>query len=143
MSDKYHTVICHSGGKFTKNGGGAMSYKGGRAYEIFVNKKTTFDEFRKETAVNWKYDPSSITIKYFLPNDNETLLTIGSDKNIQQMLGSYKYLNSIHVYVFTNEDNMTGDPSAKCGSRYVFYSFTATIYCLILISCALLFVLDA
>lgn len=111
-----HIVICQSGGMLTASDDGSLSYKGGDAHAIGVDNGTRFDELKSEMADMWKYDPCSISIKYFLPNNNKRLITISSDKDVQRMLNFYEDSTTMDVYVFTGDD-ISNDISTMPGSR--------------------------
>lgn len=110
-------VICQSGGKFSTNNDGSLSYTGGDAHAMSVNTETRFDEFKLEIAEMWKYDSNSMTIKYFLPNNKRTLITISSDKDIQRMIDFHEDSATVDVYVMTGEI-ATYDVSSMPCSRY-------------------------
>ncbi|KAK3026932.1 hypothetical protein RJ639_040338 [Escallonia herrerae] len=116
MSKGRLIVICLSGGKFTTCNDGSLSYTGGDAHAIGVNGDTRFDELKSEMADMWKYNPDSMVIKYFLPNNNRTPVTISSDKDIQRMIEFHGDSATVDVYVLTGED-IISDVSTVPGSR--------------------------
>ncbi|KAK2970220.1 hypothetical protein RJ640_021656 [Escallonia rubra] len=116
MSKGRLIVICLSGGKFTTCNDGSWSYTGGDAHAIGVNGDTRFDELKSEMADMWKYNPDSVVIKYFLPNNNRTPVTISSDKDIQRMIEFHGDSATVDVYVLTGED-IISDVSTVPGSR--------------------------
>lgn len=95
-------VICQSGGKFTTNGDGTLSYSGGDAHATSLTLDTKFDDFKSEIADMWKYDQNSLTIKYFLPNNKRTLITISTDRDIRRFLEFHEDSASADVYVITS-----------------------------------------
>ncbi|KAF8401205.1 hypothetical protein HHK36_012134 [Tetracentron sinense] len=97
-------VICQSGGKFNQNDDGSLLYTGGDAHAMSVSKETRYDEFKSELADMWKYESNSMTIKYFLPNNKRTLITISSDKDMQHMMNFHEDSATVDVYVMTGED---------------------------------------
>ncbi|KDP28332.1 hypothetical protein JCGZ_14103 [Jatropha curcas] len=96
-------VVCQSRGKFNTASDGSLSYTGGEAHAISVSRESKFDELKSEMAEMWNYDPNSLTIKYFLPNNKQTLITISSDKDIQRMIDFHEESKTVDVYVLTNE----------------------------------------
>lgn len=96
-------VICQSGGKFTSASDGSLSYTGGDAHALSVNRKSKFHELKLEMADMWNYDPDSLTIKYFLPNNKQTLITVSSDKDIQRMIDFHEDSKTVDLFVMTNE----------------------------------------
>ncbi|KAF8387629.1 hypothetical protein HHK36_026282 [Tetracentron sinense] len=114
MSKGNFILICQSGGKFTPNADGSLSYYGGDAHATSVNNETRFDELKSEIADMWNYDSDSITIKYFLPNNKQTLITISSDKDIQHMLDFHENSATVDVYVMAGENvasNISNTPT--------------------------------
>ncbi|XP_007036001.2 PREDICTED: uncharacterized protein LOC18603777 [Theobroma cacao] len=94
-------VVCLSGGKFTTNADATLSYSGGDAHATSVTLDTKFDDFKSEVADMWKYDPHSLTIKYFLPNNKRTLITISTDKDVRRFIEFHEDSASADVYVIT------------------------------------------
>ncbi|XP_022724502.1 uncharacterized protein LOC111281133 isoform X2 [Durio zibethinus] len=111
-------IICRSGGKFTLSSDGSLSYTGGDAHAISINTESKFEELKAEVAEMWKYDPDSLTIKYFLPHNNKTLIMISNDKDMQHLLDFHGNSATVDVYVLTNE-NQTSDQLTMSHSRYV------------------------
>ncbi|XP_015572423.1 uncharacterized protein LOC107260938 [Ricinus communis] len=97
-------VICHSGGKFTSASDGSLSYGGGEAHAISINREDKFQELKSEVAEMCNCDPALLTIKYFLPDNRQTLITISSDKDIQRMLDFHEDSKSLDVFVIKNDD---------------------------------------
>ncbi|KAK9287663.1 hypothetical protein L1049_016100 [Liquidambar formosana] len=107
-------VICQLGGKFTTTGDGSLSYSGGDAHAMSVNKDTKFDDFKSEIGEMWKHDLSSITIKYLLPNNNRTLITISNDKDIQRMIEFHEDSTTVNVYIVTTHAAASDVPTMPC-----------------------------
>ncbi|CAL1379477.1 unnamed protein product [Linum trigynum] len=97
-------VICQSGGKFVAAGNGVLSYSGGEAHALSISRESKFDELKGEMAEMWKYDPNSIIVKYFVPNNNRTLITVSSDKDLQRLLDFHEDSGTVDVYVLTNAE---------------------------------------
>ncbi|KAF8394741.1 hypothetical protein HHK36_020958 [Tetracentron sinense] len=111
-------VICQSGGKFTSKDDSSLSYTDGDAHAMSVSKKTLFNEFKSEIAEMWKYDSDSMIIKYFLPNNKRTLITISSDKDIQRLFEFHEDSTSVDVYVMRRE-TVASDVSNMPSSRSI------------------------
>ncbi|XVF75071.1 hypothetical protein PTKIN_Ptkin13bG0159100 [Pterospermum kingtungense] len=109
-------VVCLSGGKFTSSSDGSLSYTGGDAHAISINTESKFDELKAEVAEMFKYDPCSLTIKYFLPHNKKTLITISNDKDLQHLLDFHGNSATVDVYVLTNE-NQTSNQLTMSHSR--------------------------
>lgn len=107
-------AICQSGGKFTSAIDGSLLYTGGDAHAIGVSRQTKFDELKAEMAEMWKYDCDSLIIKYFLPNNKRTLITISSDKDMQRMIDFHGDSATVDVYIMTNEDLMIEATNMPC-----------------------------
>ncbi|KAE8685794.1 Pseudouridine synthase family protein isoform 1 [Hibiscus syriacus] len=111
-------VVCQSGGKFTTNADGTLSYSGGDAHATSLTVDTKFDDFKSEIADMWKYDLDSLTIKYLLPNNNRTLITISTDKDIQRFLEFHEDSASADVYVLTPAPPAPSDVTSTPCSRF-------------------------
>ncbi|KAF8394742.1 hypothetical protein HHK36_020959 [Tetracentron sinense] len=107
-------VICQSGGKFTSNNDGSLLYTGGDAHAMRVSNETQFDEFKSEISEMWKYDSGSMAIKYFLPNNKRTLITISGDKDIQRMIDFHEDSATVDVYVMPGEIVASGVSNTPC-----------------------------
>lgn len=105
-------AICQSGGKFDTGSDGSLSYFGGDAHAIGIGQDTKFNELKMEMADMWKYNPDSMSIKYFLPNNKKTLITISSNKDIKRMIDFHKDSGTVDVFVTIGE-NSTNDPSTN------------------------------
>ncbi|OMO58589.1 Phox/Bem1p [Corchorus olitorius] len=110
-------VVCLSGGKFTTNADGTLSYSGGDAHATSLTLDTKFDDFKSEIADMWKYDLHSLTIRYFLPNNKRTLITISSDKDIRRFLEFHEDSASADVYVITPTPPPPSDATSMPCSR--------------------------
>ncbi|OMO64109.1 Phox/Bem1p [Corchorus capsularis] len=113
------TAVCQSGGKFTSDSDGSLSYTGGDAHAISINTESKFDELKAEMAEMWKYDPDSLTIKYFLPHNKKTLITISNDKDLQHLLDFHGSSATVDVYVLPNENQTSHQTMSQSRSRMV------------------------
>uniref|UniRef100_A0AB38Z7H9 DBD protein n=1 Tax=Paeonia suffruticosa TaxID=45171 RepID=A0AB38Z7H9_PAESU len=107
-------VICQSGGKFTMTSDGSLSFMGGDAHAISVNNETQFGELKSEMAEMWKCDPDLMTLKYFLPSNKRTLITISNDRDIQNMIDFHEGSATVDVYVMTAEDPASAVSTMPC-----------------------------
>ncbi|XP_021613274.1 uncharacterized protein LOC110615610 isoform X2 [Manihot esculenta] len=64
----------------------------------------------------WNYDPDSLTIKYFLPNNKQTLITVSSDKDIQRMIDFHEDSKTVDLFVMTNEISASEASVMPCSS---------------------------
>ncbi|XP_058102741.1 uncharacterized protein LOC131246536 [Magnolia sinica] len=96
-------AVCQVGGEFVTNNDGSMSYTGGEAYAIPVVPNMKFDEFKSEIAEMCNRDANTLFIKYFLPSNRRTLITISNDKHMQCMIDFHEGLATIDVFVLVGE----------------------------------------
>jgi hypothetical protein len=93
-------AICRSGGEFeTSKDDGALSYHGGEAYAIDINQRTRLADFKKELADTFECSVSELLIKYLLPGNKNTLITISKDKDFKRMVSFYSNLENVDVFV--------------------------------------------
>ncbi|KAF3967267.1 hypothetical protein CMV_008731 [Castanea mollissima] len=78
-------LICQSGGEFVTNEDGSMSYTGGEAHAVDINRETLFDDLKLKLAEMWNLEYKSLSIKYFLPGNKQTLITLSNDKDLKRM----------------------------------------------------------
>ncbi|KAJ7957692.1 Protein FAR1-RELATED SEQUENCE like [Quillaja saponaria] len=78
-------VICQSGGEFLTNDDGSMSYTGGEAHAIEINCETVFDDLKLKIAELCNLEYRTLSIKYFLPGNKRTLITLANDKDLRRM----------------------------------------------------------
>lgn len=95
-------------------GDGSLSYSGGDAHAMSVNSDTKFDQFKLEIADMWKHDLDSLTIKYFLPNNKHTLITISSDKDIQRLIEFHEDSATVDVYAITTHISTSDVTTTPC-----------------------------
>ncbi|KAL4311594.1 hypothetical protein GQ457_01G029640 [Hibiscus cannabinus] len=110
-------VVCQSGGKFTTNADGTLSYSGGDAHATSLAVDTKFDDFKSEIADMWKYNLDSFTVKYLLPNNKRTLITISTDRDIHRFLEFHEDSASADVYVLTPSPPAPSDATSMPCSR--------------------------
>ncbi|CAN1859275.1 hypothetical protein LINPERHAP1_LOCUS43142 [Linum perenne] len=109
-------VICQSRGKFVAARNGDLSYAGGEAHALSVNRESKYDELKAEMAEIWKYDLDAITVKYFLPNNCRKLITLSSDKDLQRLLDFHEDSGTVDVYVSTNEQEAAAAAAAEAAA---------------------------
>eukprot|EP00268_Persea_americana_P037534 TRINITY_DN37191_c0_g3_i1.p1 TRINITY_DN37191_c0_g3~~TRINITY_DN37191_c0_g3_i1.p1 ORF type:complete len:769 (-),score=109.03 TRINITY_DN37191_c0_g3_i1:429-2735(-) len=103
MPSSKPVAICQFGGVFVPNDDGSMFYSGGEAHAIPVDRSMTFDEFKSDLADNLNCDISTLSIKYFLPTNRRTLITISNDKGLQRMVDFHEGSDTIDVYILPGE----------------------------------------
>ncbi|XP_028779486.1 uncharacterized protein LOC114735880 isoform X2 [Neltuma alba] len=116
MAEKKIIAICQSGGEFETEKDGSLSYRGGDAHAIDVDDQTKFSEFKEEVAEMFNFSANSMSIKYFLPGNNKTLITISNDKDLNRMVKFHGESSSVEIYIFI-EDAISPDISNMPASR--------------------------
>lgn len=110
-------LICQSGGKFVKDEDGTMTYTGGEAEAIDINHETSFDEFKLKMAKLLNLDYTSLSLKYFLPGNRRTLITMKQDKDMKRMYDFH--LSSVTAEVFiTGQEGFKSEPLFLPANRY-------------------------
>ncbi|KAK2358475.1 hypothetical protein P8452_77572 [Trifolium repens] len=96
-------AICQSGGEFVTNKDGSMSYNGGDAYAIDIDQETSLTDFKSEIAEMFNCNVNTMSIKYFLPGNKKTLITVSKDKDLQRMVSFLGDASTVDVFVITEE----------------------------------------
>ncbi|KAL5783426.1 hypothetical protein ACOSP7_008455 [Xanthoceras sorbifolium] len=78
-------LICQSGGTFVTKDDGSISYDGGEANAMAINPDTQFDDLKLKLAELCNVEFKSLSIKYFIPGNRRTLITLSSDKDLKRM----------------------------------------------------------
>ncbi|KAM3268119.1 putative protein isoform X2 [Capsicum chacoense] len=121
MAAKKIIAICQSGGEFvTNNEDGSLSYTGGNAYAVDIDEKTNVDAFKQELGDTFKFNVVGMTIKYFLPGNKKTLITVSKDKDLRRMVNFFKDSEQVEVFVIAegaavalNVSNMPASRSSR------------------------------
>ncbi|XP_026457286.1 uncharacterized protein LOC113358003 isoform X1 [Papaver somniferum] len=103
-------AICMSGGGFVTSEDGTLLYSGGEAHAIDIDQNTAFDDFRAEISEMWNCNNDAMSIKYFLPGNKRTLITISNDKDLKRMINFHGNSTTADVYV------VPGEAAAQGGS---------------------------
>ncbi|XP_024020388.1 uncharacterized protein LOC21411544 isoform X1 [Morus notabilis] len=103
MAGEKIIVICQSGGEFVNGKDGTLSYKGGDAHAIDIDDQIKFNDFKTEVAEMFNYSINSMSIKYFLPGNKKTLITISNDKDLNRMIKFHGNSATADVYVIMEE----------------------------------------
>ncbi|AAF26087.1 putative transcription factor interactor and regulator CCHC(Zn) family [Arabidopsis thaliana] len=115
MSGKRVIAICMSGGEFQTEKGGSLSYKGGDAHAIDVDEQMKFIDFISEIGEMFNCDVRTVSLKYFLPDNKKTLISISNDKDLKRMIKFHENSNTADVYLLPEE--ATPDISNMPASR--------------------------
>lgn len=105
MGEGKIVAICQYGGEFVTNSDGSLSYSGGEAHAIDVGPDMLFDEFNSEISTLFNIDITSMSIKYFLPSNKKTLITISSDKDLRRMVHFNENATTSEVYILNKVDH--------------------------------------
>lgn len=119
MATRKVIAICQSGGEFVTNKDGSLSYNGGDAYAIDIDQQTKLDDFKSEVAEMFNCNTDTMIIKYFLPGNKKTLITVSKDKDLQRMVNFLGDANTVDVFIISEEgparniSNMPGSRSSR------------------------------
>jgi hypothetical protein len=69
-------AICQYGGEFTSGPIGNLTYKGGEAHAVDVVRDIPLESFKDEVSKVFHVHVTDMSLKYFLPNNYRTLITI-------------------------------------------------------------------
>lgn len=114
-------LICQSGGKFVTNEDGSMSYTGGEAHAVDINYETVFDDLKLKFAKMWNLECKSISIKYFLPGNRQTLISLSNDKDLKRMCKFHGCSVTADVFVMGRRAGFDHEALNR-RSRYIFLS---------------------
>ncbi|PIA36540.1 hypothetical protein AQUCO_03300019v1 [Aquilegia coerulea] len=105
MEGKKLITICQFGGEFvTKEEDGTLVYNGGEAHAIDIDHETRFEDFKLEIIELFKCNSgSAISMKYFLPGNRKTPITISSDRDFKRMIDFNGGSTMVDVYVTVGE----------------------------------------
>ncbi|KAI3914585.1 hypothetical protein MKW92_036431 [Papaver armeniacum] len=96
-------LICQYGGKFVLEKDGSLSYNGGEAHAVDINLETCFDDLKLEISDTCSIDFESITMKYFLPSNKRTLITLANDRDLRRMMHFHDTSATADVFVVEKE----------------------------------------
>lgn len=122
-------AVVQSGGEFVTNKDGTISYSGGEAHALDIGRDMPLKDLQSELSSMFYLRGDSYTIKYFLPNNKRTPITISSDKDVQRMVDFHGNSPTVDIYVLKNSRKEPKE-SRKTKTRrtrgYVADSDTAT-----------------
>lgn len=96
-------LICQSGGQFSTNSDGSMSYTGGEANALEINQETLFNDLKLKLAEMCNLDVRSFSIKYFLPLNKQTLINLANDKDLKRMYVFHGASVTADIYIMERE----------------------------------------
>ncbi|XP_013684552.2 uncharacterized protein LOC106388925 [Brassica napus] len=111
-------AICRSGGEFVTNkDDGLLSYSGsGDAFAIDIDQNTSMSDFKTELAEYFGFGVETMTLKYFLPGNKKTLITISKDKDFMRMVKFSADAGTVEVFVMPQESgvvNVSNMPASR------------------------------
>lgn len=112
-------AICRSGGEFVTNkDDGLLSYSGsGDAFAIDIDHNTSMTDFKTELAEYFGFGVETMTtLKYFLPGNKKTLITISKDKDFMRMVKFSADAGTVEVFVMPQEAgvvNLSNMPASR------------------------------
>lgn len=110
-------LICQSGGQFMTNEDGTLSYDGGEANAVNINHETLYDDLKLRVAEMCNLDQKTISMKYFLPGNRRTLITLRNEKDLKRMLDFHG--NSITADLFlTGKEGFDRESLKVHSTRY-------------------------
>ncbi|XP_059632040.1 uncharacterized protein LOC132274717 isoform X2 [Cornus florida] len=116
MATKKIIAICQSGGEFVANKDGSLSYNGGEAYALDLDEQTLLNDFKQELAETFHSGVDGMLIKYFLPGNKKTLITISKDKDLKRMVNFFQNADQVEVFVISEEGaarNISNMPASR------------------------------
>ncbi|KAL0376299.1 UNVERIFIED_CONTAM: hypothetical protein Scaly_0747500 [Sesamum calycinum] len=73
----------------TNKDDGSLFYTGGEAYALDLDHQTQLKDFKHELAETFQCSADAMAIKYFLPGNRKTLITISKDKDLKRMVNFF------------------------------------------------------
>ncbi len=116
MAGKKIIAIIQSGGEFETNKDGSLSYRGGDAHAREIDENMEYKDFKREVAEVFNCNHGTMSIKYFLPGNKKTLITISDDKDLNCMIKLHADSTTADIYVIT-EDVVAARVSNVSASR--------------------------
>ncbi|CAH9056671.1 unnamed protein product [Cuscuta epithymum] len=95
-------LICQSGGSFVTSSDGSLTYAGGAANAMNITQETVFDDLKIKLAEVCDFDLSSVSVKYFLPGNNRTLINLKTDRDLKRMLDFHASSVTADIFVSGN-----------------------------------------
>lgn len=103
MATKKVIAICQSGGEFVTSKDGSLAYNGGEAYAIDIDHQTRLSDLKSEVAEMFNCNTDTMIIKYLLPSNKKTLITIAKDKDLQRMVNFLSDAVTIDLFIMSGE----------------------------------------
>ncbi|XP_072963307.1 uncharacterized protein [Typha angustifolia] len=98
-------AICQSGGEFVTNNDGSMSYSGGEAHAIDIDRDMLLHDLKSEISSMFNCNIDAFSIKYFLPSNRRVLITVSNDKDLQRMVDFHAGSDTTDVFILKKIEN--------------------------------------
>lgn len=96
-------AICQFGGEFVAEEDGSLSYKGGDAHALEIDDKMKYVDFKSELVEMFNCDIRTVSVKYFLPGNKKTPITISNQKDLKRMINFHGNSSTADIYVLREE----------------------------------------
>ncbi|GAB2246365.1 hypothetical protein Droror1_Dr00001858 [Drosera rotundifolia] len=107
MSPNHKIIaICQAGGTFTTSLDGTMTYRGGDAHAIDIDDESRFSDFKLEIIELFNFCDgidACMSLKYFLPGNRRTLITVSNDKDLKRMVKFHEGEGTVDVFVIVED----------------------------------------
>lgn len=91
-------LICRTGGEFVTKDDGTMLYNGGEAHAAEINAETKFDDLKLKLAEMCDLEFSSLSVKYFLPQNKRTPISMVTDRDLKRMYDFHEGSVTAEIY---------------------------------------------
>jgi hypothetical protein len=98
-------AICQYGGEFASGPSGNLIYRGGEAHAVDVTRDSSLEGFKDELSKVFHVDVTDMSLKYFLPNNMKTLITISCDRDLQRMVDFTANAAHVDVFLISRQEN--------------------------------------
>ncbi|KAJ4810651.1 MuDR family transposase [Rhynchospora pubera] len=98
-------AICQMGGEFIQNKDGTLTYSGGEAHAVDIERDMALDELRNEISGMFNCNMEAYSIKYFLPNNKKTAITVSNDKDLKRMVDFHANSDTTDIYIMKKAEN--------------------------------------
>lgn len=105
MAKRCILAICQAGGEFITNSDGSMSYSGGEAHAIDIERDMPLDDLKSEISSMFSCNVDNLSIKYFLPNNKRTLITVSNDKDLRRMVDFHAGSDTTDIFIMKKVEN--------------------------------------
>nr|CAD1831728.1 unnamed protein product [Ananas comosus var. bracteatus] len=105
MAKRSILAICQAGGEFITNSDGSMSYSGGEAHAIDIERDMPLDDLKSEISSMFNCNVDNLSIKYFLPNNKRTLITVSNDKDLRRMVDFHAGSDTTDIFIMKKVEN--------------------------------------